>query len=82
MFDELEFLSQPSHWLRCDQNCPLQRYTENREIESHMRALVQQFPHLASLVEVGNSSLGQPIVGIQITMGVEEDREMLKPKVF
>ena len=47
-----------------------------------MRALVQQFPHLASLVEVGKSSLGQPIVGIQITMGVEEEREMLKPKVF
>ena len=47
-----------------------------------MRALVQQFPHLASLVEVGNSSLGQPIVGIQITRGVEEEREMLKPKVF
>ena len=47
-----------------------------------MRALVQQFPQLATLVEVGNSSLGQPIVGIQITRGVEEERELLKPKVL
>ena len=75
-------MSQPSDWVRCGQNFPLQRYTENSEIESHFRALVQQFPHLATLVEVGNSSLGQPIVGIQITRGVEEEREMLKPKVF
>ena len=47
-----------------------------------MRDLVQQSSHLASLVEVGNSSLGQPIVGIQITRDVEEERELLKPKVL
>ena len=75
-------MSQPSDWVRCGQNCPLQRYTENREIESHFRALVAEFPDLASLVEVGNSSLGQPIVGIQITRGVDEERELLKPKVL
>ena len=68
--------------MRCGQNCPLQRYTENSEIESHFRALVAEFPDLASLVEVGNSSLGQLIVGIQITNGVEEERELLKPKVL
>ena len=46
-----------------------------------MRDLVEQFPDLASLVEVGNSTLGQPIVGIQITRGVEYERDLLKPKV-
>jgi len=76
-----EASNQPSDWVRCGPACPLQKYTENREIVSHMRDLVQQFPHLASLVEVGNSSLGQQIVGIQITKGVEDERELLKPKV-
>ena len=46
-----------------------------------MRELVEEFPDLASLVVVGNSSLGQAIVGIQISRGVEEERELLKPKV-
>lgn len=76
-----EASDQPSDWVICGASCPLQRYTENEEIESHMRDLVEQFPDLASLVEVGNSTLGQPIVGIQITRGVEYERELLKPKV-
>lgn len=76
-----EASDQPADWVRCGQNCPLQRYTENEEIENHMRALVEEFPDLASLVVVGNSSLGQAIVGIQISRGVEEERELLKPKV-
>jgi carboxypeptidase D len=46
-----------------------------------MRSLVEEFPSLASLVVVGNSSLGQEILGIQISRGVEEERELLKPKV-
>ena len=46
-----------------------------------MKALVEEFPDLAKLVEVGKSSLGQNIVGIQLTKGVGEEREMLKPKV-
>jgi len=76
-----EASDEPSDWVKCDRSCPLQRYTENKEIENHMKALVEEFPDLAKLVEVGKSSLGQNIVGIQLTKGVGEEREMLKPKV-
>ena len=46
-----------------------------------MKSLVEEFPELARLVEVGKSSLGQNIVGIQITRGAHGERELLKPKV-
>jgi len=70
-----------SDWAKCDVNCPLQKYTKNKEIEDHLISLVEEFPDIASLVNVGNSSLGQNIVGIQITKGVKNEREVLKPKV-
>jgi len=79
--DTREASDQPSDWVVCGASCPLQRYTENIEIENHMEDLVGEFPDLASLVLVGNSTLGQPIVGIQISRGVQEERELLKPKV-
>jgi len=79
--DTREASDQPSDWVVCGASCPLQRYTENAEIENHLADLVEEFPHLANLVEVGNSTLGQPIVGIQISRGVQGERELLKPKV-
>ena len=69
----------PGDWAKCDRSCPLQRYTENREINTHLQSLVDQHPRLASLVTVGSSSLGQQILGIRITRGVTGEREMLKP---
>merc|ERR1712013_751420 len=56
--DTREASDQPSDWVVCGASCPLQRYTENNEIENHLADLVEEFPHLANLVEVGNSTLG------------------------
>ena len=69
----------PDDWAKCDRSCPLQRYTQNRQINSHLLSLADQFPHLARIVRVGSSSLGQEILGIRITRGVGEERELLKP---
>ena len=41
------------------------RYTENEEINTHFRHLVDQFPDLAKIVTVGRSSLDQEILGIR-----------------
>jgi len=68
-------------WVKCGKSCPFSRYTGNKEIENHFRYLVSEFPSLASVVEVGQSSLGQNIVGIRISRGVQEQRELLKPMV-
>ena len=40
---------------------------------------MDQFPHLARIVRVGFSTLGQEILGIRISRGVGEERELLKP---
>ena len=54
-----------TEWAKCDRSCPLQRYTENREINNHFSNLVDQFPDLAKIVTVGRSSLDQEILGIR-----------------
>ena len=72
----------PEDWVRCDQrSCPLQKYTENNEIEQHLRQLAAEYPELAQVVEVGRSSLGQNIVGLRITRDVSQERRLLKPMV-
>lgn len=76
-----EASDEPSDWVKCGLGCPLQSYTPNKVIESHLRGLASKYPDLAKIVEVGQSGLQQNIVGIQITKGVQEDRELLKPKV-
>ena len=53
----------------------------NTEIETTFRSLVLEFPRLVTIVEVGRSALGQNIVGIRISKGVGQEREMLKPMV-
>jgi len=72
---------EPSDWVVCDESCPLQRYLQNNELEENMKSLVEEFPHLAKLIYVGKSFLGQNIVGIQITRGAGEERQLMKPKV-
>ena len=71
-------------WVKCDRaTCPLQQYTSNREVEAHMRDLVNKFPRLARLVVVGKSTLGQNITGVRITngLGANGQRQLLKPMV-
>ena len=69
----------PQDWAKCDPSCPLQRYTQNKQINAHLETLAAQFPHLARVVKVGTSTLGQEILGIRISRGVGEERELLKP---
>ena len=69
----------PEDWAKCDPGCPLQRYTQNNQINNHLQSLADQFPHLARIVRLGTSTLGQEILGIRISRGVGEERELLKP---
>jgi hypothetical protein len=71
-----------SEWVKCSSNCPLSRYTANHQIVSHLGTLAEEYPLLAETLHVGKSALGQDILGIRITRGVGEERELLKPKVF
>jgi len=80
-YDTREASDDPADWAKCDPGCPLQRYTQNKEIGDHMNHLVSQFPNLTRLVEVGQSTLGQSIVGIRISRGANTERELLKPMV-
>ena len=71
----------PEHWARCGEKCPLQRYSSNQEINADLRALATEFPHLASLVEVGGSGLGTELLGLRITAGADLPRPLLRPLV-
>jgi len=79
--DTREASEQPSDWVLCGESCSLQNYTGNTEIETTFRSLALEFPRLVTIVEVGTSALGQNIVGIRISKGVGQERELLKPMV-
>lgn len=60
---------------------PLQSYTSNSALASHLESLAARFPFTAKILEVGHSSLGQRILGLRITDNVQEERHLLKPMV-
>ena len=69
---------------RCDSDtCPLQKYTSNHDIETHLGDLASKYPKLAEQVTVGQSTLGQNISGIRISTKVKRsERDLLKPMVI
>ena len=71
-----------SDWVRCSSTCPLSSYTSNHQIETHLQALAAEHPLLAQALHLGKSVQGQEILGIRITRGVGEERELLKPRVY
>jgi len=69
-----------SDWGRCGRHCPLVGYTSNRDINNILKRAAEENPDFVRLLFVGNSTLGQQILGVTISTNVN-NRTLLRPMV-
>jgi len=67
-------------WARCGRYCPLQQYTPNSVINRMLRQVADDNPEMVRLMKVGDSHLGQEILGVTISAAVQ-NRSILRPMV-
>ena len=77
----LEASKDPKDWGRCAKKCDLQEYSSNQEIFEEIVELTSKYFYIAMPFTIGQSSKGQPLVGIRISQGVRKERKLMKPMV-
>ena len=70
---------QDSDWGVCHTDCPMRQYKDNTVLRSDLSNLSSSFPDLATTFSIGQSVLGQDLLGVRLTAGAGKERGLLKP---
>ena len=65
----------------CHTDCPLRQYQDNHQLRSVLTNLSLSFPTLATTFSLGQSVLGQDLLGVRLSAGADQERALLKPMV-